>query len=344
MKTKQILFTEPNVAKLVDVEIADELKSGEVRIKTEFTAVSAGTERANLIGEKNISGVKEQCTEVVFPRAFGYSGVGIVEKVGPGVTKVIPGDRVVLYFGLHRQYNIVDQANVHKIKYDAISSLEAAFCVIAGFSIAGIRKTKIEIGESAMVVGLGILGIFAVQLYRAAGAVPVIAVDPNPERRALAAKLGADYTLDPTDANFVETVKELTDGKGVNAIVEVTGVASALVQTLDCAARFGRVSLLGCSRTPDCNIDFYHQVHYPGVTIVGANNFARPNYESSPGFWTFADDCKALLQLMATGRINIKSVISEIHVPDEAPDVYHRLAFDYKNFPLGVAFDWTHLE
>lgn len=344
MKSKQILFTQPNVAELVDVDIPGDVRDGQVLVKTEFTAVSAGTERANLIGEKNISGVRAQCAEVRFPRALGYSGAGIVEKVGSGVSKVRPGDRVVIYFGLHRQHNLVDQANVHRIEYDTITSLEAAFVVIAGFSIAGVRKTKLEIGESALVMGLGILGQFAVQICRGAGAVPVIAADPNPERRALATALGADHVIDPAEPGFAEKVRSLTGGTGVNAIVEVTGVAAALSQALDCATRFARVALLGCTRNPDVPLDLYHQVHYPGVSLVGANNFARPSFESSPGNWTFADDCAALLKLIAGGRLAVQPLLSAPHSPREAPEVYRRLACDYANFPMGVAFDWSKLD
>ena len=344
MKTKQILFTEPNVARLVETEIPDQPQDEEVLVATRFTAISTGTERANLIGEKNISGLKAQCEEIRFPRALGYSGAGLVEKVGPRVTSVEPGDRVVIYCGLHRQHNLVNQSQLVKIRQDSIPLIEAAFCVIAAFPLAGIRKTRFEIGESAMVVGLGILGLLAVQLYRAAGAVPVLAVDPNPDRRGLARQQGADYALDPTEPDFVPTVKHLTQGAGVNSIVEVSGVAAALCQALDCAARFGRVALLGCTRTPDASVDFYHQVHYPGVTLVGAHNLARPHCESYPGNWTFVDDCEALLKLMATGKLALAPLISEVHPPAEAPAVYQRLAYEPHHFPVGVAFDWTKLE
>ncbi|HEY3329024.1 MAG TPA: zinc-binding alcohol dehydrogenase [Capsulimonadaceae bacterium] len=342
MNTKQILFTAPYEARLVDTELAAP-GEGEVLVRTEFTAISAGTERANLVGDKNISGVREQCTEVKFPRALGYSGAGVVEQIGSRVTNVKPGDRVVISFGLHRQYNLVGQSQVHKIVHESVTSLEAAFVVIAGFSIAGIRKTRLEIGESAMVMGLGILGILAVQLCRIAGGVPVIAVDPNEARRALALQNGADHALDPTGPDFIDNVKALTYGKGVNSIIEVSGVSVALSQALDCAAPFGRVALLGCSRTPGAPIDFYHQVHYPGVTIVGANNFARPIRESSPGNWTASDDYGAILGLIAGGRLNIRPLLSAPISPEDAPDIYRHLAADPAGFPIGVAFDWRKL-
>jgi 2-desacetyl-2-hydroxyethyl bacteriochlorophyllide A dehydrogenase len=343
MKNKQIVFTEPNVATLVENELSDELEENEVLVKMEYTAISSGTERANLIGEIHINGAKKM-DKAVFPRALGYSGVGIIERVGERVKSIQPGDRVIVYFGKHKQYNVMPENQVYKINDESISSAEAALTVIAAFPLAGVRKTRVEIGESALVAGLGILGLIAVEIYKAAGAAPVIASDLNPERRRLALQLGADFALDPSAPDYVETVKKITFGKGVNAAVEVTGVSEALLQTLDCMAHFGRVALLGCTRNPDCNVDFYHQVHYPGVSIIGANNFARPKFDSSPGNWTSKDDCEALLKLIAGGRLDLKSLISEVYSPNEAPDVYSRLAFDNKNFPIGVLFDWAKLQ
>ncbi|MHB9034149.1 MAG: zinc-binding dehydrogenase, partial [Anaerolineae bacterium] len=176
-----------------------------------------------------------------------------------------------------------------------------------------------------------------------AGAIPVIAADPNPQRRELARSLGADIVLDPLAADYARTVKEATGGQGINAAVEVTGAAEALTQTLGCMARFGRVALLGCTRTTQVTLDFYHLVHFPGVALIGANNDARPRLESAPGNWTARDDCQALLKLMAGGRLNLAPLISEIHSPLEAPEVYRRLAFEYGSFPIGVLFDWSRL-
>ena len=219
---------------------------------------------------------------------------------------------------------------------------EAAMVYISTFSIAGVRKTRLEIGESAVVMGLGILGLFAVQFLKAAGAVPIIAVDPVADRRSLALKFGADYALDPTDADFAKKVIKLTDG-GANAAIEVTGVGAALDSVLDCMARFGRVALLGCTRDKNFTIDYYRKVHFPGVSLIGAHTVARPCFESSPGYWTSEDDTKAIMKLIAGGRVNFKDMIFETHEPQSAPEVYHRLATD-RNFPVCVQFDWTKME
>lgn len=313
---------------------------GEVRIKMHYTAISAGTERALLTGDENVRGSRKEGV-APFPRFSGYSGSGLVDCLGEGVTDLRVNDRVITYWGLHQQYNTLSRANVVKIDSDAVRLLDAAFVFISTFSLAAIRKARIELGESCMVVGLGLLGLFSVQFARLAGALPIIAVDYSEERRAMATKLGADIALSPAEGDYSSNVLERTSGKGADTIIEVTGSPAALNSALLCASKFARVSLLGCTRTPT-TVDFYHDVHYPGVTLIGAHTNARPSQESFPGYWTHADDCRAALNYLAKGRLNISDMIGRVYSPKEAGMVYRQLALG-EDFPIGVAFDWNAL-
>ena len=335
MQTKQIVFTKPYTAELLDAECLPP-KENEVTVQLEYSAISAGTEKANFIGQRNGTHLSED-DEPVFPRTVGYSSAGTVTALGAGITDLQIGDRVLVYWGTHRKHITISRANVIKLP-DEISTKEVSMVQIATFPLAAIRKTKLEIGESAMVMGLGILGIFAVQLLRAAGAYPVIAVDPNPQRRELALQLGADYALDPMAENFIPTALELS-GSGVNVCIEVTGLGIGLIQALECMRMMGRVALLGCTRSSKFEIDYYGKVHGRGISLIGAHTMARPKVESSPSLWTNADDLHALLNLLKGKRLNIKDMIGAIHSPHEAQDVFTRLAND-KNFPVGVLFDW----
>ena len=337
---KQIVFTQKNTAKLLDVE-PQSLGANQVRVKTLFSTISNGTERANLTGDSVVSIHSNPDDKAVFPRFVGYSTSGVVVEKGADVKTLEVGDRVAMYWTKHRSYNVVDEKNAVKIESEGVSFEEASIAHIATFPLAAIRKTKIEIGESLMVMGLGILGLLAVQLAHAAGAVPVIAVDPVKERREKALKFGADYALDPFETDFDQKVKAITNG-GVNAAIEVTGQGAGLNETLDCMAKFGRVALLGCTRNSDFTIDYYRKVHGPGISLIGAHTAARPMVESYPGYFTTADDIKVILRLCAINRINIKDMIEETYSPAECTEVYNRLAND-KNFPTVVQFDWNRL-
>lgn len=334
MKGKQIFFTAIHKAELLETEIR-EIEANEVLTEMEYTVVSGGTERACIMGMPN--------TPQKFPQSLGYCGVGRVIALGENVKTLNIGDRVLVYHGCHAKYNIRTIDEITKVESDNIPSLYAAFVIIASMGLGGVRKLEIELGESAMVMGLGLLGMFSVQFARLNGANPVIAVDLNKERRALALKLGADYALDPSDPDFVQKVKEITKGKGVNATVEVTGVSAAMKQALECASWMGRISLLGCTRVSDCAVDYYQQVHRPGVRLIGAHNFVRPKVESYPHHWTHHDDCRAILDMIERGRVNVEPMIARVVSPKDAPKIFDELCDD-PHFPMATVFDWRDIE
>ena len=338
MTTKQIIFTAPYTAQLQEVECLPP-KENEVTVQLEYSALSAGTEKANFTGERNGPDIAEDKAPV-FPRTVGYSAAGTVTAVGTAVTDIQAGDRVVVYWGKHKKNITISRNNVIRIP-DGISTAEASMALISTFPLAAIRKTKLEIGESALVMGLGILGIFAVQELKAAGAYPIIAVDPIESRRNFALKMGADFALDPTEENFAKTVKHLSGG-GVNVCIEVTGLGIGLAQALDCMRRMGRVALLGCTRSSKFEIDYYAKVHGPGISLIGAHTMARPKTESAPGLFTDADDLRVILNLIKGKRLNFKDMICEIHSPAEAQKIFTRLVTE-KDFPIGVLFDWNQV-
>ncbi len=350
MKTESIVFTGPGKAELIEEEISAP-KAGEVLVRLVRSTISSGTERANLIGvPDNATGIYAKCPDgqVTWPRRAGYSSTGIVEAVGEGVSSVNVGDRVAMSWTVHRRYVSIPEKRVYRLP-DTVSFEQGALTHIATFPMAAIRKCRLEMGESALVMGQGILGQLAVVLLKAAGAVPVIAADPIPEKRARALELGADYAFDPMDKDFAEQVRSVTatgrlvqEGRvadaGAKVVIEVTGNGAALNMALDAIAPFGRLALLGCTRDSNFSIDYYHKVHGRGVTLVGAHTNARPDDESASGWWTTRDDALAFLKLLAFRRIALDGFVSEVHTPNECGAVFARLAAGAP-FPV-VQFNW----
>ena len=335
MKNQEIFFTAPGIAELQEHPVPVPA-AGEVVVRTVRSTISAGTERALVSGDPNVNTLGRN---IPFPRQSGYSSSGVVVAVGNGVSTVSIGDRVAVYWGRHARYQCVPACHVVPLP-ESISFSTAALAHIACFPLAAIRKCRLEIGESALVMGLGVLGLLAVKELRAAGAVPIVAADPVPEKRALALEYGADHALDPLSSDFATRVKELTAG-GIHVAIEVTGVGQALDTALDCMRPFGRVALLGCTRDKNFTIDYYRKVHGPGVTLVGAHTNARPATDSSAGLWTVGDDLAAILRLIDAGRLSLDEMIEEVHSPAKASEVYARLTAQ-KFFPL-VQFDWNAL-
>lgn len=336
MTGSYVVFESIGQAILKTFEVAPPL-ADEVLLESDYTVISAGTERANLIKLPN-TGTDENG----FPFLPGYCGAGRVIAAGKDVTNLKIGDRVIIAWGGHRSHTIKKAQTVLKIEDDSIDLLDAAFAHIASFSFLGVRKLKIELGESAMIAGMGILGAFAVQIASLSGAIPVIASDFDPARRDLALKLGAAAAFSPDEENFVEKVKAATGGNGPKAVVEVTGSARAMQQALEYIAWEGRLSLLGCTRVSDVPVDFYKYVHRRGISLIGAHTFTRAQHESTPGRWTEHDDYRTFLKLVAAGKLQTRPLISEIVSPEAAHAVYARLA-ETKNPPPGIVFDWNKL-
>ena len=339
MSEKRIVFTSPCVAEFLDYEIGDP-QENQVQVRLMCSSVSSGTERANLMGSKTVAWNLPEAKEATFPVYIGYSSAGIVTKVGEGVTEFKEGDRVALSWSTHSHVLNMPKGYVHKLD-DEISFSNGALTHIGTFPLAAIRKCRLEVGESAIVMGMGILGMFAVQLLKISGAAPIIAVDPDETKRKKAREIGADYALDPYDPDFAKQAKKITGG-GAKVGIEVTGIGAGLDGILDCMARFGRVALLGCTRSSDFTIDYYRKVHGPGITLVGAHTNARPIRDSFEGWWTEREDFEAILKLTKLNRIDFSSLVEEVHSPEEATEVYTRLCNE-KTFPI-VQFDWSVLK
>ena len=347
MTNPNIVFTRVDTAELVGKPMP-EVGPGQVRVKLVRSTVSSGTERANVTGCNVVSIWDPPDAPVVWPRQSGYSSSGIVDAVGEGVRSVAPGDRVAMSWTLHSAYIVVPEDRVYRLP-DNVSFEAGALAHIATFPMAAIRKCGLELGESAIVMGQGILGQLAVMLLRCAGATPVIAADPVAAKRRRALKLGADYAFDPLAPDFAEQVRAVTttgrafqEGReaaaGAKVVIEVTGSGPALNTALEAIAPNGRLALLGCTRDSNFSVNYYRRVHARGITLIGAHTNARPDIESAPGWWTTRDDAQTMLRLLALGRVSLKGFVSEVHPIADAPGVYARLAKGGA-FPM-VQFEW----
>ena len=152
MTGHEILFTSRGVAEYLPYEVPP-LKPDEVLIENDYTILSAGTERACLMDMPN--------TIHTWPKRLGYSGSGHIVAVGSDVTKFRVGDLVLTDHLGHRSHvaaRFRENADGFFPVAENVSPLEAAFVVIGSMGVQGARKTRLQLGESGMVTGLGILG------------------------------------------------------------------------------------------------------------------------------------------------------------------------------------------
>ena len=323
MKGRRVVFRSRGV---VDVEEFDVSKpnAGQLLIKTVCSLISPGTETAFLMALPN--------TPKRFPQYPGYSNVGVVEEVGEKAEGFKPGELVVSS-APHSSYVLAQSSGVLKVP-EGLPAEEASFFNLASIALQGVRKGFIELGNSVVVVGQGLIGQLAVQLARLSGGFPVIAVDLVDWRLEVSAKHGADHVVNPSKVDAVEEVRRLTDGKGADVVIEATGNPEAIPMALDMAGRLGRVVILGSPRGVS-TVNFYMPVHRRGLVIIGAHTNVRPSHESLPHYWTDIDDKRLVLKLMADGRLRVRDYINLKLPVENAPDAY-RLLMEHKERVLGV--------
>lgn len=338
MKQSVIYFPEKEKAVFETAEAQAELSPTQVLIKIDYDLISAGTELANYHDLPNT-----EVSILRFPHYPGYTTSGHIVKVGEKVTKYKVGDRVVCAWGGHRSWVIREEGFRMYPVPDEIDQKDAAVAHLCSFPMLSIRKLNIQLGEACLIAGQGLLGLLAGQLARIAGAYPVIVSDCSPERRELALKLGADYALDPMAPDYIEKVRELTDGKGPETVVEVTGNIHALQQVLECVANNGRVALLGCTRISDQPINVYRYIHCKGVYLIGAHTNMRPSVDPTHWGHSEADDYKTFFKYLKSGRLQVKPLISELASPRDAEAIYRKIGMQ-KNPPLGILLDWTDID
>ncbi len=331
MNGRKILFTGIGKVETVPCEFEEpeKLHRDDLFLRTEYTLISPGTELDCLMGRTDNRN---------YPQCLGYSAVCRVLRCGEEATEFREGDRVLVYHSAHSSYLVKNKEDVVTIP-DALPSEEAIFAVVGAMGFQGVRKIRPELGESVLVMGLGLLGQIAAQTAALSGAFPLITLDFNPFRRALSQKYGADASFSPEEPGLPEKIRELTHGRGINGVVESTGAPDAVNLALKTMAPLGRIALVGCSRTPTERIDFYHDVHRPGIQIIGAHNFVRPKQQSYPGYWTMREDMRVLMELTAAGRLNTRALITQIVPPERAPEMYRRF-LDQDPEALGILFDW----
>ncbi|MFF4018680.1 bi-domain-containing oxidoreductase [Streptomyces sp. NPDC001843] len=266
---------------------------------------------------------------------LGYSLCGVVEQVGAGIDDVKAGDVVACAgneHALHAELNWVPK-NLYTPVPDGLAPRHAAFGTVGSIALQGVRQGEPQLGEVALVIGLGLIGQLVVQLLAASG-VRVVGADPDPVRCELAERLGAAACGDPASATVEAAVAELTGGHGVDQVYLAAGGGSN--QPVELAAKLcrdrGRVVDIG-----KCRLDLPWNAYYEKELDV---RFSRsygpgrydPSYELEGrdypiGYvrWTERRNLACFLDLLARGSVDVEPLISRIADFDDAVETYQRL-------------------
>lgn len=326
-----------------------------VRIHT--TQVSAGSE-INGVRRRRLAEPDEQVT--FKPTGLGYTAIGEVEQIGSRITDWQVGERV-LCGGNHATHWLVtpskageETAIPQEFRIErlppGLSDVEAAFCVLGDVALHGVRRAQIQLGESAAIHGLGVVGLMALQLCRLAGAYPLIGADLDEERLALARQMGASHTVNAGSQDVVDEIRSVTQlpwrwrgalpnmqqGSGAEVQLHCTSFIGNYPTLIKAAADRGRIVLVGAtsgSVAIESNELFRREIQILGSYQTGMID-THPYWP-----WTRTRNQHVILGLIGRGKLNVKPLISHVAHYSEAPALYDRMAAGPQGW-LSVFFTW----
>jgi len=308
--------------------------AGQVLIRTQVSAVSAGTEKRKLytpeLGPNDVRGPWPAIG------GFGYMLSGTIEALGAGVAGLIPGQRVYAgrTWGGHREFVDTDATSVVPLP-DALSFVDGACTYWAVPPLMGLLAAEPAFFEDAVVVGLGPLGLMAIQeLARICRR--VIAIDPVAARGALALELGAAAFVDATDRP-IERVRELLPG-GPQVVLEVSGTQPGLETALGVVGPKGRVALVGSQQRLD-RFDLFWPLQHSGARIVPLYREGTASPQAGGAGNPTQRWVPVAQELIMRGWVRIEPLITWVVPPDAAPRAMDLLR-RRPDLGVGMAIAW----
>lgn len=343
MKAVQAVITEPFKADLREVELPDP-GAGQIMVSAKVSAISAGTELAVYTGthqwlkDPNLPDWK-------FPFRSGYSAAGVVVKVGKDIQGIKEGDRVS-FPGNHASHEILSVTHERGKWWKMPDNLEfekAAVACIARYGMGASIRAGITLGRSAAVLGMGIIGQFALRCLMAAGANPVVGIDAVPMRRKAALAAGAYAAIDPANGPIKEQIRNILCG-GAEIVADATGIPDAVPQAMSLACDGGQVVVVGSPRGKAKDVNFYDDLHRRYIEVTGAhgNMLFEPAHIRMPGDWNIHKAQYWLLASLANGRLNLDGLVTHKIKPSELNKAYDGL-LNKKDEYLGVTVHWDQL-
>jgi threonine dehydrogenase-like Zn-dependent dehydrogenase len=276
-------------------------------------------------------------TWVKYPFRPGYSHVGRISAVGEGVAEFKIGDRVATR-GPHT--SVAQVKAIHAVRIpDAVSEDDATWTALGKIAQIGVRAAEHRMGDSVVVIGLGLVGQLALQYVRLMGASQIIAIDPATMRLEMAKAHGATTTLAMPANEALAEVKRLTNDRGARVVYDVTGHHAVFPEALRLTADHGRLVLLGDSGTPELQ-HLTPDVIRRGLTIVGAHDRHAPA-DPTPGIeWDARRVFELFLNYLARGQMRVSDLVTHRLKPDQAAEAYTMLD-KQRDKAMGVMFEWT---
>jgi 2-desacetyl-2-hydroxyethyl bacteriochlorophyllide A dehydrogenase len=350
MDCRQIVFTDTNKAELLTVTGPEHLGQKQVRIETCYSLVSPGTELSWYSGvQRDVAGDK-----FGYPIYPGYCQSGKVVEVSPDFGQYQVGDLIVSG-GPHASQLVVSLEESEDLPHsdltkpiqkvpEGVDARLVPFAKIGEIAMTAIRIAEFSLGDRVLVLGLGMVGNLAAQLFQLSGA-DVLGVDISAFRLQRAQACGVRNVINSNEVDLEETVKEWSGGLGADVTVESVGNSELILESVALTRRLGEVIMLGTPRRKMQLNPSPHlwQAHMKGVRLKGALRcLFYPLHPRSYSRYSVEEDLRQILQLMAAGRLTVEPLHTDTFKPEECQEAYRHIQ-KAGDRSLGVLFEWDEI-
>lgn len=345
---KVVLFTQPRT---VGFESYDDLplEPHQVRLRTLYSGISAGTELTAYRGSNPYLHKQWDASRKLFLPAqqptlqypvsgWGYEEVGEVVELGSDVRDVALGDIVYGTWG-HRTHHVVGEDYARDRKQaQPLDSIFGIFSQIGSIAMNGVHDARIRIGETVAIFGMGTLGQIVGQLARRSGA-RVVGIDRFAKRLKIAEQSGAaDIVLNAGEGEVAERIRAITENRGADVAIEVTGSTVALNEAVRSVAYSAKVIALGFFQGEAAGLFLGEEFHHNRVNIVGSQIFGTDPELTYR--WNRLRLVQTFMRLQAEGVVDLKPIISHV-IPFEQAGEAFRILDQEPEKALQIVLDCT---
>lgn len=302
--------------------------AGEVRVHTLYSGISAGTELSMYRGTNPYLEKRWDAEAALFVPgevtlsypvdAWGYSEVGDIDAVGDGVTELQVGE-VVWGAWSHRSHAVLRaESLLGHVLPPGLDPMVGTFDRVGAVALNAVLASGACIGETVVVFGLGVIGLMTTQLLGCQG-LDVIAIDTVPHRLELARKFGAT-PLSAQNGDLAVAVRDLTQGRGADRVIELTGAYPALHQAIRVAGVGGTVIAAGFYQGPATPLALGEEFHHNRVTLVSSQIGSLPL--ALRDRWDRERLYQTVIQLCAAGRLDPMPLVSHVIPAASAAEAY----------------------
>lgn len=348
MRARGVVFVGPEQAELEEYDVsAGNLGPHEALVESEYSIISAGTEGSFFTNLMPKTPPIYRAQPIIYPARTGYGHLGTVLATGSEVKNINPGDRILTF----SRHGSIVQANTARFALQVPSDIDgrlAIFTRMAGVAISAVRSSSVQAGDRVAIIGMGLVGNFAAQLFQLAGA-EVIAFDISEMRLHQAQACGIEKVFNSREVDPIAVVRDWVgssdDRGGANIVVEAIGESSLVAQAVEMCGRHGEVILLGSPRAPFPGdlTPMLARIHLLAIRMIGALEWTFPISENTErARVTIEGNYRQILRWIHDRRLIVDPLLTHVLSPEACQEAYFGLAHQKDEY-IGVVFDWSRI-